>query len=140
MSHDIPMTIQPGLTFASRPSEGSVPSEKRIKARIIGYYALFIKETNSSTGPVPCVSKAIDFSVLLGFPQKFSIDIQRFASTILRAAASWSTAARYLALPPFFGSSFRSSPPQGALRNPKRRFLHTFFRQCSTTFGKFSGV
>ena len=56
MSHDIPMTIQPGLTFTSNPSEGPVPSEKRIEVRFIGYNSLFLKKTNFSTGPDPCAS------------------------------------------------------------------------------------
>ena len=50
------VTVQPRLTFTPTSFEGPVPTEERIKVRIIDYNRPFLKKTNSSTGPVPCVS------------------------------------------------------------------------------------
>ena len=48
-----------------RSPEGSVPTEKRRNEIIIVHYGLFLKITNTSKGPVPCVSSMQLYRVFL---------------------------------------------------------------------------
>ena len=41
---DTSVTVQPRLTFADAPSEGTVPTQKRTERKIIGYFKPFFQQ------------------------------------------------------------------------------------------------